>query len=47
MNTRSSSTSGTPGRTQLLNQFRLAGGGTLVDLPGYGYAKAPVAVAGA
>ena len=37
-------TSGTPGRTQLLNQFGVAGGGTLVDLPGYGYAKAPVAV---
>lgn len=34
-------TSNTPGRTQLLNQFRLRGGGTLVDLPGYGYAKAP------
>lgn len=37
-------TSGTPGRTQLLNQFGLATGGTLVDLPGYGYARAPVAV---
>lgn len=34
-------TSKTPGRTQLLNQFRLESGGTLVDLPGYGYAKAP------
>lgn len=34
-------TSNTPGRTQLLNQFRLRDGGTLVDLPGYGYAKAP------
>ena len=34
-------TSGTPGRTQLLNQFGLQSGGTLVDLPGYGYAKAP------
>ena len=34
-------TSNTPGRTQLLNQFRLRGGGTLVDLPGYGFAKAP------
>lgn len=33
-------TSSTPGRTRLLNQFTLAGGGTLVDLPGYGYAKA-------
>lgn len=37
-------TSGTPGRTQLLNQFALDGGGTLVDLPGYGYAKAPARV---
>lgn len=34
-------TSKTPGRTQLLNCFELRGGGTLVDLPGYGYAKAP------
>lgn len=33
-------TSSTPGRTRLLNQFALAGGGTLVDLPGYGYARA-------
>ncbi len=32
-------TSSTPGRTRLLNCFALAGGGTLVDLPGYGYAK--------
>ena len=30
----------TPGRTQLLNFFDVAGGGRLVDLPGYGYAKA-------
>lgn len=29
----------TPGRTQLLNFFATAGGGRLVDLPGYGYAK--------
>jgi GTP-binding protein len=34
-------TSSTPGRTQLLNQFQLRNGGTLVDLPGYGFAKAP------
>ena len=34
-------TSSTPGRTQLLNQFQLRDGGTLVDLPGYGFAKAP------
>ena len=33
----------TPGRTQLINFFALAGGGRLVDLPGYGYAKAPKA----
>lgn len=30
----------TPGRTQLLNFFAVRGGGCLVDLPGYGYAKA-------
>ena len=29
-----------PGRTQLLNFFDVAGGGRLVDLPGYGYARA-------
>jgi GTP-binding protein len=28
-----------PGRTQLLNCFALAEGGTVVDLPGYGYAS--------
>lgn len=33
--------SNTPGRTQLINLFSLASGGTLVDLPGYGYAKVP------
>lgn len=27
-----------PGRTQLLNLFAAEGGGTLMDLPGYGYA---------
>jgi len=31
----------TPGRTQLLNLFTLPTGGTLVDLPGYGYAAVP------
>ena len=31
----------TPGRTQLLNQYEVDGGGALVDLPGYGYAAAP------
>jgi GTP-binding protein len=30
----------TPGRTQALNIFDVRGGGRLVDLPGYGYAKA-------
>lgn len=33
--------SNTPGRTQLINLFTLPSGGTVVDLPGYGYAKAP------
>lgn len=31
----------TPGRTQHLNYFTLAEGKYFVDLPGYGYAKAP------
>ena len=30
----------TPGRTRLLNQFTVGDVGTLVDCPGYGYAKA-------
>ncbi len=34
-------TSNTPGRTRLLNVFQLAGRLGLVDLPGYGYARAP------
>ena len=34
-------TSNTPGRTQQLNFFDLAGRLTMVDLPGYGFAKAP------
>lgn len=33
--------SNTPGRTQLINLFAHSSGGTLVDLPGYGYAKVP------
>jgi GTP-binding protein len=37
-------TSKQPGRTQLLNYFTLAEGKYLVDLPGYGYAKVPLAV---
>jgi GTP-binding protein len=36
-------TSNTPGRTQELNFFDLAGRLGLVDLPGYGFAKAPKA----
>ncbi|SNC58407.1 ribosome biogenesis GTP-binding protein YihA/YsxC [Sodalis endosymbiont of Henestaris halophilus] len=31
-----------PGRTQLINLFEVEPGIRLVDLPGYGYAKAPV-----
>lgn len=32
-------TSGTPGKTQLINHFLINGNWHLVDLPGYGYAK--------
>lgn len=34
----------TPGRTQLINLFRLRNGAALVDLPGYGYAAVPKTV---
>jgi GTP-binding protein len=34
-------TSKTPGRTQQIVFFELSAGSRLVDLPGYGYAKAP------
>ena len=34
----------TPGRTQHLNYFTLAEGKCFVDLPGYGYAKAPAEI---
>lgn len=34
-------TSKTPGRTQMINFFELDEGRSLVDLPGYGYAKVP------
>jgi GTP-binding protein len=34
-----------PGRTQVINFFEVDGGVRLVDLPGYGYAKVPLAVA--
>lgn len=37
-------TSKTPGRTRLLNFFSLDETRRLVDLPGYGYAKVPIAV---
>lgn len=37
-------TSKTPGRTQMINYFRIADNRHLVDLPGYGYAKVPVKV---
>jgi GTP-binding protein len=37
-------TSSTPGRTQLLNFFRINDEMSFVDIPGYGYAKAPVSV---
>jgi len=36
-------TSNTPGRTQQINFFDLGGRLNLVDLPGYGFARAPVA----
>jgi len=37
-------TSRTPGRTQLINFFQLSDSQRLVDLPGYGYAKVPMAI---
>src|SRR5436190_6714561 len=36
--------SSTPGRTQLLNFFLINGQFRFVDLPGYGYARAPMAI---
>lgn len=39
-NKRMAKVSKTPGRTQLLNFFDIQTGGRVVDLPGYGYAKA-------
>lgn len=36
--------SNTPGRTQEINYFSLGAQSYLVDLPGYGFARAPVAV---
>ena len=37
-------TSKTPGRTQLINVFQLNERQRLIDLPGYGFAKVPLAV---
>ena len=37
-------TSNTPGRTQMINYFALDERRRLVDLPGYGFAKVPLAV---
>lgn len=37
-------TSSTPGRTRLINFFRINSRLSFVDLPGYGYAKVPVEV---
>ena len=39
-NRQTAKVSKTPGRTRLLNFFAVANGGRVVDLPGYGYAKA-------
>lgn len=37
-------TSKTPGRTQMMNVFSLDDSRRMVDLPGYGYAKVPLAI---
>lgn len=37
-------TSGTPGRTQLINFFLINEAISFVDLPGYGYARVPAAI---
>lgn len=42
--TRLAFVSKTPGRTQLINVFRLKNGAALIDLPGYGYADVPASV---
>ncbi|HQR04911.1 MAG: YihA family ribosome biogenesis GTP-binding protein [Proteobacteria bacterium] len=42
--TRLAYVSKTPGRTQLINVFRLRNGSALIDLPGYGYADVPEVV---
>ncbi|BFM13862.1 ribosome biogenesis GTP-binding protein YihA/YsxC [Maricurvus nonylphenolicus] len=43
-NSKLARTSKTPGRTQLINFFDLTPDQRLVDLPGYGYAKVPMAM---
>lgn len=43
-NSKLARTSKTPGRTQLINFFSLSDSQRLVDLPGYGYAKVPLAM---
>ncbi len=40
-NSRLAKTSGTPGKTKLVNHFTVNDNWYLVDLPGYGYAKMP------
>ncbi len=42
--TRLAYVSKTPGRTQLINVFRMKNGAALIDLPGYGYAEVPMHV---
>lgn len=37
-------TSNTPGRTQTINFYRIGGKYHFVDLPGYGYARVPLAI---
>lgn len=37
-------TSKTPGRTQLINLFKVDEGCHIVDLPGYGYAQVPLEI---
>lgn len=39
--TRLAFVSKTPGRTQLINVFRLRNGAAMIDLPGYGFAQVP------
>ena len=43
-NSKLAKTSRTPGRTQLINFFELSERQRLIDLPGYGFAKVPLAV---